>query len=40
MKHNKKWILLLNLLNNCILAESTAQILSIKDKCTFSFSKF
>ena len=38
MTHNRKQIHLLNLLNNCISARSTPQILSIKDKCTFHFS--
>ena len=33
--HDKKQILLLNLLINCMAARSTVQILSIKDGCTF-----
>ena len=38
--YNKKRILLLNVLLNCILARSTPQILSIKDECNFRFQNF
>ena len=38
--HNKKRILLLNLLINCISARSASQILCIKVHYTFRFSNF
>ena len=38
--HNKNLIPLLYLLNNCISAKSTPQILSINAACTFLFSNF
>ena len=36
--HDKNLNPLLNLLINCISVRSVAQILSIKDECTFLFS--
>ena len=38
--HNKKRILLLNFVINCISVKSAPQISSIKDECTFHFSDF
>ena len=38
--HYKDRNRLLNLLINCIPARSVAQILPIKDGCTFGFSNF
>ena len=38
--HNKNLNPLLNLLNNCISAKSTPQILSLNDEYIFLFEKF
>ena len=38
--HNKNLNLLLNLLNNCISAKSTPQMLSLNDEYTFHFLNF
>ena len=40
LKAHNKWIPFLNLLINCKPARSTPQVLSIKDECSFRFSKF
>ena len=40
LKHNKKWIPLLNLRINCTSARLALQILSIKDDCNFLFKYF